>query len=138
MNFRFGRELKGKNKSISGLTRPNSLFVSAAAQNSHRQLSKIDGFFQSIQTIRDIVIPATAANFQLIEEGEERIDKRVINFFEEIDTGVIYVRRTETEVPEELRTVHREGSALITKLMNEPVNFDRNENDKHVEIELKA
>ena len=136
LNFRFGRELKGQNKSISGLTRPNSLFVSAAAQKSHRQLSKIYGFFRSIQTIRDIVSPAAAANFQLIEEGEEGIDKRVINFLEEIDTGVIDVRRTETEIPEELRTVHREGSALFTKLMNEPVNFDRNENDKHVEIEL--
>ena len=39
-NYRFGRELKGKNSVIAGLTRPNSLYVSAAAQNRHKQQTK--------------------------------------------------------------------------------------------------
>ena len=136
LKFRFGRELKGQNKNISGLTRPNSLFVSAAAQNSHRQLSKIYGYFQSIQTIRDIVIPTAVVNLQLIGEDEKGLDKRVINFLEEIDTGVIDVRQIESEFPEGYRTFQRELFALFTKVMDEPVDFDSIANAMRVEIEL--
>jgi AAA15 family ATPase/GTPase len=36
--FSFGKHLTGENKAIEKLTRPNSLFLSAAAQNNHAQL----------------------------------------------------------------------------------------------------
>jgi AAA15 family ATPase/GTPase len=48
MKFHFGRNLKGRNQVISELTRPNSLFLSAAAQNAHEELTKIREFFQNI------------------------------------------------------------------------------------------
>src|ERR1700730_12198472 len=35
--FSFGRSLRGRNKLISELTRPNSLYISAAAQNDHEE-----------------------------------------------------------------------------------------------------
>ena len=35
--YRFGRELRGRNSVIAELTRPNTLFVSAAAQHNHEQ-----------------------------------------------------------------------------------------------------
>ena len=38
-DIRFGSHLTGENRSIAALTRPNSLFLSAAAQNNHAQLS---------------------------------------------------------------------------------------------------
>ena len=41
----FGRNLLGENKTIAGLTRPNSLFVSTAAQNNHEALSPIYNWF---------------------------------------------------------------------------------------------
>ena len=47
--FKFGRWLKGQNNNIAKLTRPNSLFLSAAAQNSHEQLSRIYEYFKSIE-----------------------------------------------------------------------------------------
>ena len=37
----FGSRLRGENRSIAALTRPNSLFLSAAAQNNHPQLGAI-------------------------------------------------------------------------------------------------
>jgi hypothetical protein len=46
--FEFGRSLKGQNNVIKDLTRPNSLFVSAAAQNNHEDLGKISSFFRSM------------------------------------------------------------------------------------------
>ena len=46
--FHFGRGLRGQNRVIASLTRPNSLFVSAAAQNDHEQLTKVFSYFRSI------------------------------------------------------------------------------------------
>lgn len=135
--FRFGRELKGQNKNISGLTRPNSLYVSAAAQNNHQQLLKIYGFFRSIKIIREISIPSIVAVLQLLGKGEEELDKRMINFLEEIDTGVIDARRTETEFPEEIRTYNRELLALHEKFTGESIDLEPVINDRrYVEIEL--
>ena len=37
----FGSRLRGENRAIASLTRPNSLFLSAAAQNNHPQLGAI-------------------------------------------------------------------------------------------------
>jgi uncharacterized protein len=39
--FTFGRSLKGANRTIQGLTRRNSLFLSAAAENNHPSLSPV-------------------------------------------------------------------------------------------------
>ena len=39
--FNFSRHMSGENRAISGLTRPNSLFLSAAAQNNHTLLLPI-------------------------------------------------------------------------------------------------
>lgn len=40
-SFEFGRMLHGENKAIGALTRTNSLFLSAAAQNNHSQLTPV-------------------------------------------------------------------------------------------------
>jgi AAA15 family ATPase/GTPase len=43
--FVFSRLLAGENRTISSLTRPNSLFLSAAAQNNHEMLSPVHTWF---------------------------------------------------------------------------------------------
>jgi hypothetical protein len=43
--FVFSRLLSGENRTISSLTRPNSLFLSAAAQNNHEMLLPVHGWF---------------------------------------------------------------------------------------------
>jgi uncharacterized protein len=49
--FSFGENLRGENKVIQDVTRPNALFLSAAAQLKHPQLSPIYSWFGSIETI---------------------------------------------------------------------------------------
>jgi uncharacterized protein len=49
--FNFGDNLKGENRVIEGVTRPNALFLSAAAQLKHPQLSPIYSWFGAIETI---------------------------------------------------------------------------------------
>jgi hypothetical protein len=44
-HFEFGEALQGENETIRGLTRPNSLFLSAAAQNNHAALLPIFRWF---------------------------------------------------------------------------------------------
>lgn len=47
--YDFGRHLHGENEVIRGLTRANSLFLSAAAQNNHPMLMPVFGWFRSLR-----------------------------------------------------------------------------------------
>jgi predicted ATPase len=47
--FDFGKQLHGENETIRGLTRANSLFLSAAAQNNHAALLPLFGWFRAAQ-----------------------------------------------------------------------------------------
>ena len=49
--FKYGDNLKGENKLIEEMTRANSLFVSAAAQNNHRMLAPIYSWFRTLRSI---------------------------------------------------------------------------------------
>jgi AAA15 family ATPase/GTPase len=49
--FKFGDNLKGENKLIVDVTRPNALFLSAAVQHNHPQLTSIFAWFRSLQPI---------------------------------------------------------------------------------------
>lgn len=46
--FKFGEHLRGENRLVEQVTRPNSLFLSAAAQNRHEQLAGIYSWFRSV------------------------------------------------------------------------------------------
>lgn len=48
-DFNFGRHLGGENETIRTLTRSNSLFLSASAQNNHSALLPIFGWFQRLR-----------------------------------------------------------------------------------------
>ncbi len=47
----FGENLKGENKLIGEVTRPNALFLSAAAEHGHPQLTRIFSWFGSLQVV---------------------------------------------------------------------------------------
>jgi uncharacterized protein len=49
--FKFGDNLKGENKLIEEITRPNALFLSAAVQHKHSQLHPIYTWFRLLNTI---------------------------------------------------------------------------------------
>lgn len=128
--FRFGRGLRGQNKIISRLTRPNSLFLSAAAQNGHEHLSKVFGYFSSLRAIWRIDVPEEAISSRL---AEEELDSRVIDFLGKIDTGVIDYRLSESELSEEMQGIQRELFTFFKKTGgSEPPEVK----DKHVTVEL--
>ena len=129
----FGRWLRGANNNIARLTRPNSLFLSAAAQNDHEQLSSVYKFFQSMKFTGNIFIRGVEASSRYMREG---IDDRVINFLESINTGVVGYRKKETQISEEAQTIGRELRTVLEKLSGDSIEFGSDDEDKFVAIEL--
>ena len=131
--FHFGRALSGPNNIIAGLTRRNSLYVSAAVQNDHKQLFEVYEFFRSFRSVRDISISGAQAWEYL---GHEEPDQRVIEFLGKVGTGIIGHRRKETDVPEEIRAFQRALSQLAGSVLPGEVEIRGDTGDKSVRIEL--
>lgn len=94
----FGRWLRGRNKSIARLTKPNGLFFSTAVQNGHDQLSKLYDFFQSMVFVRSRSVFDSEVCLRLAEDG---LDRRVTSFLDSMNTGVVGYRKREEEIPDE-------------------------------------
>jgi uncharacterized protein len=68
--FKFGEHLKGENKLIEGVTRDNALFLSAAAQHRHPQLTPIFSWFRAIEAVnlpagQQFLTPGLSPDFRL-------------------------------------------------------------------------
>ena len=96
-DFRFGRALKGRNRLIADLTRANSLFLSAAAQQDHEQLSPVFAYFAGIEGVGGWSISGRFASELL---AEEELDPRVLEFLGRADTGVVDYRQRVMELSE--------------------------------------
>lgn len=112
--FRFGKYLLGENRSIQSLTRPNSLFLSAAAQNGHQQLLPI---FEWFSKRLSVVSPTYRDAFRLsavrmcdTDDGRERL----LRFLESADLGIVGIDAKEREIPEKLQTAFRVFLKSIT------------------------
>lgn len=92
-DFRFGRGLKGRNRLIADLTRANSLFVSAGAQNGHEKLAAVFSYFAGIRGVAGSSVSGPSASAWLVRG---RLDDRVLAFLREAETGVVgHRQRTE-------------------------------------------
>jgi len=81
----FGKSLRGNNKSIESIGRPNALFLSTAAQGSHEMLTPIFQYFENAWQ-------GIGAGFEIerVEDDlSDGIDKRVIKFLQFADTGIV-------------------------------------------------
>ena len=131
--FRFGRGLKGRNNVIADLTRPNSLYLSAAAQNGHERLSRVFRYFRSIHGVHAVAIPGEIVSMQL---AEKEPDRRVIDFLGRIGTGVVGYRRDEKEYPEDIKDMKRDIATAIRKRLKDPSLLDPPIEGKDIAIEL--
>ena len=132
-DFAFGRGLKGPNTTISRLTRPNSLFVSAAAQNDHEQLSGVYAYFESMKGDQDTSARGPMAELRL---AKEEPDPRVIEFLSRIDTGILGYRRKDVAIPNEARAMWRELFKAVHKAMKQPADMELGDDETVSTIEL--
>lgn len=85
----FGRSLRGRNRLIEEITRTNSLFLSAAAQNAHDQLTPIFAYLTSSLKFR-VQNASDMDAFRLARDGE--IDSRAVDFLRFADTGIVQAK----------------------------------------------
>ncbi len=93
--FEFGKTLHGENEAIRNLTRPNSLFLSAAAQNNHAALLPV---FRQFDTWRLSLIRRSIG--LVSREIAKRLDARggatdraaILQLLRDADTGILDVR----------------------------------------------
>lgn len=111
--FDFGRSLKGQVNVIKDLTRPNSLFISAAAQNNHEESKRIVSFFRSIEVMDSTIIVESPMAVSALKNNKE-ID-RIIDFIKRLDGGIVGYRRSENEIPEEVQQIQQELLTVLNK-----------------------
>jgi AAA15 family ATPase/GTPase len=121
--FKFGENLRGENRVIEKVTRPNALFLSAAVQHEHPQLLPIFSWFRSFEVVNvrggrypSIASPMASglAVARLLEEDEsqptltqeEEVPKPLLEDFRHLlrqaDIGIVDVR-VEKNKPDEKR-----------------------------------
>lgn len=117
-HFYFGKSLKGDNKRISKLVRKNSLFLSAAAQNSHPQLLPIyDFFYKKVSRRLDTDQPAAILGEQLyayFANCPERYDQ-VVSFLRAADVGIAKVDFSKVPLTEQKIKILEDIEQLIAK-----------------------
>jgi predicted ATPase len=100
--FRFGKSLTGPTAVLSELTRPNSLFLSVAAANNHRQLSRIYQWFSQSLSVVD-PDEATVRRQQTIEAlGNENLAPRIRDLLRLADLGIVDAQVTQKAVNEQV------------------------------------
>ncbi|HSS51677.1 MAG TPA: ATP-binding protein [Thermoanaerobaculia bacterium] len=100
--FQFGKQLKGSNRAIEKLTRRNSLFLSAAAENAHEALGTIYSWFRG-----RLYMPAsrdTGIHFTTLLLETKR--NEILQLVRLADLGIIDIRLKDK------RTGERRGRAL--------------------------
>lgn len=95
--FVFSRLLQGENRLISSLTRPNSLFLSAAAQNNHPMLKRIHKWFSELFIVDE-------QSRHRLELGviqlcrDESWQKAIVALLESADLGITNVEVIEEDL----------------------------------------
>ena len=109
----FGGQLRGENRAIAALTRPNSLFLSAAAQNNHPQLGTIHRHFQKQWQPAGVV----RTDHQLAEVFA-RFEHRhaFMGLMRQADLGVVGAELEDYEIPKAVREKIQEVQQAIANL----------------------
>ena len=112
----FGSQLRGENRTIANLTRRNSLFLSAAAQNNHPQLTELYRYFAeqwevilSTGAMADHVLAARLSEFEHME--------RLLLLVRQADVGISEIEVEDEEVEEDGLGLARDIAGLMVKHM---------------------
>ncbi len=114
----FGSRLRGENKTIANLTRPNSLFLSAAAQNNHPQLGPLHAYFASRwKTILNggpMLVPMVAESLSDYAHLEQ-----LLPLVRQADLGISEIKVEEEEAEESQVDFMRDIVGVFSKHANE-------------------
>ncbi|NBW08194.1 MAG: ATP-binding protein [Caulobacteraceae bacterium] len=111
----FGKNLRGQNRVIESFTRPNSLFLSTAAQNAHPHLSEVYRFFAE-----KLFFVSSSFSVQNTVRGlKGDLDPRIVSFLRMADTGITGARIQKVEPKQIEMLLYKDLSkALLPHLNN--------------------
>ncbi len=116
--FTFGNKLGGDNRAIERLTRPNSLFLSAAAQNNHEILLPVYKWFA--EHFRYVPKERGDLNIETAKMcRDETLKSPVLGMLQLADLGVVGLDVRETEHELALPTFERGADAEIRAVAEE-------------------
>ncbi len=109
----FGKNMPGENRAIEGLMRPNSLFLSTAAQNNHEKLRPIFNWFANNIEFRSGL--STRSHEKTIDLclAKEETKKRVLRLLEAADLGIVGMEVKEEELAPEENAFSQKFEALL-------------------------
>ena len=110
----FGGQLRGENRTIAKLTRPNSLFLSASAQNNHPQLMALYTYFAknwnvvlSERALSDVQAAERLSNYTQFD--------RLLELVRQADVGIDEIDVDEDDVAEGEVELMRDIARVMTK-----------------------
>ncbi|MDB5599436.1 MAG: ATP-binding protein [Xanthobacteraceae bacterium] len=109
----FGKNLRGKNTTIASLVRPNSLFLSAAAQNGHEQLLPIYNYFEN--KWHGMVSAKVDLRQLALLIAAHGIDDRLLSFLKHADIGINSARIEDQQVPAEVEKLVERFQHVISE-----------------------
>jgi AAA15 family ATPase/GTPase len=108
--YTFGRTLRGQNKIIEGLTRPNSLFLSACMQNNHEALTSLATFIANLNIETEVTVGSAAVNLHYSEKDP---DPRSIEFLKLCNAGIVSFTKEDVAQTE---TAQKLSSAIVSAM----------------------
>ena len=113
----FGSQLRGENRTIANMTRPNSLFLSAAAQNNHPQLTSLYRHFAMDWNV--ILESGTMNEFAAVVNmsGSEDLE-RLMELIRQADVGISEVDVRDEELDEDEVELVRDLVQVVEKRLS--------------------
>lgn len=113
--FVFGRKLIGDNPAIERLTRPNSLFLSAAAQNNHEALLPVYKWF--VEKLIHVPKDREAPHIQTLRMCEDpEVKPMLLKMVQSADLGIIGLNVREEDLFAAPPGMGPEGKAVAEEL----------------------
>ena len=118
--FYFGKALKGLNRTLQELTRKDSLFLSTAAANNHKQLTVLHDFFATKIFFRsaDTISSKSTISESINSEAKKKL---TLKFLQLADTGILNIEVKRDSMPEEAIPFASELRALMQKHLGSDV-----------------
>lgn len=101
--FTFGKKFTGENRSIQSLTRTNSLFLSAAAQNNHQQILPLYDWFSNAFEFTTSSKPSKLARAAYWCQTIDEHKRAVQDLFAAADLGIVGFEVKEEDFPIDLK-----------------------------------
>jgi energy-coupling factor transporter ATP-binding protein EcfA2 len=128
--YYFGKSFPGRNRVIADLTRPNSLFLSAAAANNHKQVDIVNHWFRAHLRMASPEDRSARIDYTANMSSSENRWKQVTELIQFADLGICKARVREEQVDEAQRARLR---GLLRALGPADANLDDKQLDKAVE-----